>query len=113
MVLIFNMCIFRNGLALGGSLHWSEVLQQLTGETELTGSAMLEYFKPLYDFLEPAEGGLYAQESALPLVAKKADEPSEPVDQTVPIVVGAILGAVVVVALVAYFVNQYRNRNKE
>ncbi|XP_065335573.1 angiotensin-converting enzyme-like isoform X1 [Cloeon dipterum] len=81
----------RAGLELGGSLHWVETLKLLTGEESLSGKAMLEYFKPLFDFLEP--------------------EP--PVDQTVPIVVGAILGGVVVIALVGYFVNQYRNRNKD
>jgi len=106
-------------LALGGSLHWTEVLQQLTGETELTGSAMLEYFNPLFDFLDPAgEVPSHQSHPAQPLVSiigTKANVPAadEPVDQTIPIVVGAILGAVVVVALVAYFVNQYRNRSKE
>lgn len=105
-------------MALGGSLHWTEVLQQLTGETELTGSAMLEYFNPLFDFLEPSAGEVPTQshpaQSLVGNNANKAEPPAdEPVDQTIPIVVGAILGAVVVVALVAYFVNQYRNRNKE
>jgi hypothetical protein len=94
------------------------VLQQLTGETELTGSAMLEYFNPLFDFLDPAGEVPSQSHPAQPLVSNignKANAPAadEPVDQTIPIVVGAILGAVVVVALVAYFVNQYRNRSKE
>ncbi|XP_059487086.1 angiotensin-converting enzyme-like [Neocloeon triangulifer] len=99
----------RNGLALGGSLLWTETLQQLTGETQLSGTALLEYFKPLFDFLEPVPEVSQPQ----PLVGAQEDPPTEPVDQTVPIVVGAVLGAVVVIALVAYFVNQYRNRNKD
>jgi hypothetical protein len=104
-------------LALGGSLHWTEVLQQLTGETELTGSALLEYFNPLFDFLDPAGEVPSRSHPAQPFVSNLANKAlpaaDEPVDQTIPIVVGAILGAVVVVALVAYFVNQYRNRSKE
>lgn len=93
------------------------MLQQLTGETELTGSALLEYFNPLFDFLDPAGEVPSQSHPAQPLVSNLANKAlpaaDEPVDQTIPIVVGAILGAAVVVALVAYFVNQYRNRSKE
>jgi hypothetical protein len=102
----------RDGLALGGSLHWTETLQRLTGETQLTGSALLEYFKPLFDFLEPE---VPAKPQSLPveLVKEDTEGPTEPVDQTIPIVVGAILGAAVLAALIAYFVKQYRNRGKD
>lgn len=36
---------------MGGSKHWSEALKVMTGETELSADAILEYFKPLHDFL--------------------------------------------------------------
>lgn len=42
----------RAGLELGLSKHWSEALKEMTGETKIDGSAVVEYFKPLYDFLK-------------------------------------------------------------
>lgn len=48
----------RDGLSLGRSEHWSKVLELITkGETELSADAILEYFKPLQDFLEAENGG--------------------------------------------------------
>lgn len=35
----------------GSSLPWSEALFQATGESRLDGSALLEYFRPLEDWL--------------------------------------------------------------
>lgn len=40
-----------DGLKLGNSKHWSEVLKVMTGESEMSADAILEYFKPLHDFL--------------------------------------------------------------
>ena len=42
----------RDGLSLGASKHWSEALKAMTGETEITGEAIVEYFAPLLEFLE-------------------------------------------------------------
>ncbi|KAJ6635505.1 Angiotensin-converting enzyme, partial [Pseudolycoriella hygida] len=42
----------RAGLSLGYSKHWSEALQELTGSPEISSSALMEYFAPLYDFLK-------------------------------------------------------------
>ncbi|KAF2889091.1 hypothetical protein ILUMI_17082, partial [Ignelater luminosus] len=42
----------RAGLSLGASRHWKVVLKEITGESELSASAILEYFKPLYEFLK-------------------------------------------------------------
>lgn len=82
-------------------MHWTKVLQQMTGENELSTRAMLEYFEPLFDFLE--QEGDNANKDELP-----ADVP---IDQSIPIVVFAILGVVFVVTPVAYFVyNQHQNR---
>lgn len=45
--------LLRDGLSLGLSKHWSETLSIMTnGETELSADAILEYFKPLTEFLE-------------------------------------------------------------
>lgn len=42
----------RDGLSLGLSKHWSESLSVITnGETEISSEAILEYFKPLHEFL--------------------------------------------------------------
>ena len=42
----------RDGLKLGLSKHWSVALEKITGETEISGDAVIEYFKPLYDYLK-------------------------------------------------------------
>lgn len=42
----------RDGLSLGLSKHWSEALNVITnGERELSADAIVEYFKPLHEFL--------------------------------------------------------------
>lgn len=41
----------RAGLQLGYSKHWSAALEELTGEADINAAAILEYFKPLHDFL--------------------------------------------------------------
>ncbi|KAF5307920.1 hypothetical protein FQR65_LT06487 [Abscondita terminalis] len=42
----------KSGLSLGSSRHWSVALKAITGESQLSGSAMLEYFQPLYKYLK-------------------------------------------------------------
>jgi peptidyl-dipeptidase A len=42
----------RAGLEMGYSKHWSEALEKLTGETDISAAALLEYFAPLKDFLQ-------------------------------------------------------------
>lgn len=44
--------VFSDGLKLGASKHWSEVLKIMTGETELKADAILEYFQPLQQVLD-------------------------------------------------------------
>jgi ABC-type long-subunit fatty acid transport system fused permease/ATPase subunit len=90
-------------MRVGSSEHWSEVLHKLTGETELNAKALLEYYEPLFDFLS----------NNMDLYIKATTDREDPVSQTVPIVVGAILGSVVICVLVAYFVKQYRDKKKE
>lgn len=40
------------GLRLGASKHWSEALKLMTNESQISASALLEYFNPLYEFLK-------------------------------------------------------------
>lgn len=42
----------REGLELGLSEHWSEALEKLTGEQEMSAAAILEYFAPLQEFMK-------------------------------------------------------------
>lgn len=42
----------RDGLKLGLSKHWSEALFAMTGEREISGEAIFDYFQPLYDYLK-------------------------------------------------------------
>lgn len=46
------ICSFSEGLKLGASKHWTHTLKAITGETELTAKALLEYFEPLQKFLK-------------------------------------------------------------
>lgn len=42
----------RDGLSMGLSKHWSEALNVITnGERELRADAIVEYFKPLHEYL--------------------------------------------------------------
>jgi hypothetical protein len=85
----------RDGLSLGSSRHWTEALQIMTGESKMNGSALLEYFQPLYEFLK-AENN----------VEQHSEDSSD--DQTIPIVVGAVLLGVVVVVIVGYLIFRRR-----
>lgn len=41
-------------MKLGSSKHWSEALVAITGESAVSPNALLEYFKPLQDYLKTA-----------------------------------------------------------
>ncbi|XP_063697981.1 angiotensin-converting enzyme-like [Culicoides brevitarsis] len=44
--------LLKKALSMGASRNWSEVLFTITGEREIKADALLEYYKPLDDFLE-------------------------------------------------------------
>jgi len=44
--------LIRDGLSLGLSRHWTEALALMTGESEMSGKALHEYFAPLYEWLK-------------------------------------------------------------
>uniref|UniRef100_A0A182NHM3 Angiotensin-converting enzyme n=1 Tax=Anopheles dirus TaxID=7168 RepID=A0A182NHM3_9DIPT len=44
--------LLRKSLSLGGSVHWTEVLEVLTGDTEISAKSLLKYYQPLSDFLD-------------------------------------------------------------
>lgn len=51
---IVNFC--RAALSLGSSKHWTETLDILTGTRKVSAQALLEYFKPLYEYLKSENG---------------------------------------------------------
>ena len=49
---------FMDMLAQGASRPWQETLEKLTGTREMDGSALIEYFSPLMDYLAEQNKGL-------------------------------------------------------
>lgn len=47
----------RAGLSLGLSKHWKKALHEITGEDDISADALLEYFKPLYEYLKVQNEG--------------------------------------------------------
>nr|CAD7590024.1 unnamed protein product [Timema genevievae] len=84
-----------DGLKLGRSVHWKQILYNMTGDSNLDGSAILEYFQPLHEYLRAANETAAA---STPTAA----------DQVVPIVVGCVLGALVVIVVTGYLVMRRR-----
>ena len=85
----------RDGLTLGLSRHWSVALEKMTGETEISGEAVVEYFKPLYDYLK-AEN-------------EKADKGN---GALITIIIGSVVGGVVIIALAAYGIVRYQRKKR-
>jgi hypothetical protein len=75
----------------------------MTGERELRGSALLEYFQPLLDFLQNKN----KKEGKAPM-RNSDSENSESNDQTIPIVVGGVILGIVIVVIVGYIVFRRR-----
>jgi peptidyl-dipeptidase A len=48
---------FREMLSLGASQPWQQTLEKLTGTTRMDGSAIIEYFQPLMEWLEEQNKG--------------------------------------------------------
>ncbi|XP_055846747.1 angiotensin-converting enzyme-like [Episyrphus balteatus] len=44
--------ILKKALSLGSSVHWSEVLYILTGSREISAQPLIEYYQPLFTWLE-------------------------------------------------------------
>lgn len=105
-----NVCLsLRDGLSPGSSRHWREALFVMTGEREMNGAALLEYFQPLYEFLKAEnDDGSTTAAGTSTTSGNYNSNTEEDTDQTVPIVIGAVLLAVVVVVIVGYLVFRRR-----
>ncbi|GAB0092396.1 Angiotensin-converting enzyme [Sergentomyia squamirostris] len=85
----------KAGLSLGLSKHWSEALQEMTGETELNAAALLEYFAPLLEFLneENEKWGQTTEES-----------------NKIPIIVGSVIGGLLALGIIGYLIYLFRKK---
>jgi len=95
--------LLSDGLKLGSSRHWKDVLFVMTGERELRGSALREYFQPLFEFLQTENGKKVDARSG-----ESDSGNSDSTDQTIPIVVGGVLLGVVIVVIVGYIIFRRR-----
>lgn len=82
-------------MALGASEDWRTVLYAITGETELSTNGILEYFSTLRDFLKEEN-----------LKLAKLDE--EDMDQSAPIIVGALVVLLTIVIVVLYCLKKHK-----
>src|SRR5271154_6652435 len=48
---------FAQMLQMGSSRPWPEVIKMITGQPKMSASAILEYFRPLYEFLQIQNAG--------------------------------------------------------
>lgn len=48
---------YRNLLKEGSSKPWQEVMKDLTGQSKMDATAILDYFKPLQDWLKEQNKG--------------------------------------------------------
>jgi len=75
----------------------------MTGERELRGSALREYFQPLFEFLQAENGKKVDARSG-----ESDSGDSDSTDQTIPIAVGGVLLGVVIVVIVGYIIFRRR-----
>lgn len=85
---------FSDGMALGASKDWRTVLQTITGETELSTEGILQYFAELQKFLK--------EENAKLALIGGGD-----MDQSAPIIVGAIVVLLTILIIVLYCVKKH------
>jgi hypothetical protein len=77
----------------------------MTGERELGGSALLEYFQPLYEFLQNENGNARTGKRN---GTRNESTDSGSTDQTIPIAVGGVLLGVIIVVIVGYIILRRR-----
>uniref|UniRef100_A0A2A4JLZ3 Angiotensin-converting enzyme n=1 Tax=Heliothis virescens TaxID=7102 RepID=A0A2A4JLZ3_HELVI len=86
--------LLSDGMALGASEDWRTVLQAITGETELSTEGILQYFSELQKFL---------QEENIKLAMLSEGD----MDQSAPIIVGAIVVLLTILIIVLYCVKKH------
>ena len=125
---------FSDILKAGGSKNWQDLLQEVTGERNLNANAIINYFKPLIEFMKTERenqgfatgfnvGDIedYIGDSGEPLPTQPPSMTGSPPTEspqeedegnnTAAIVVGIILGIVVLVIVVGYFAGKRFRKN--
>lgn len=87
------------------------------GTDELDASAVLDYFKPLSDYIDEQlaknnETQFVGWDLKYTTMYSNTNRPVPVSDNTVPIIVGCVLAALVVIVIIAYFIGRSRNRKK-
>lgn len=87
------------------------------GQDSLNASAILDFFAPLRTYLQ---GEIAANKETIgwrsrfeEFIDPTDDGNSDPVDNTVPIVVGSVLGALIVAVIIAYFIGRRVSAKKD
>lgn len=106
-----NIIEKRELLQAGRSEPWPDVLEKAIGERDLSAGAVIEFFKPLNDYLE-FQLKQNNEKTGWKSTYKTLLTSDTSSDNTVPIIVGAVLGAMVIVVIIAYFIGRSRNRKK-
>lgn len=88
------MPLYSDGMSLGASEDWRKVLQVMTGETELSSAGILEYFAALQNFLKDENAKL---------IKAEVDD----MDQSAPIIVGAIVVVLTIFIIAIYCVRKH------
>ncbi|KAL0832181.1 hypothetical protein ABMA28_001636 [Loxostege sticticalis] len=86
--------LLSDGMSLGASEDWRKVLQVMTGETELSSAGILEYFAALQNFLKDENAKL---------IKAEVDD----MDQSAPIIVGAIVVVLTIFIIAIYCVRKH------
>ncbi|CAB3250818.1 unnamed protein product [Arctia plantaginis] len=86
--------LLSEGMSLGASEDWRTVLFTITGERELSTKGILQYFSELQKFL--------IEENAKLALISEAD-----MDQSAPIIVGAIVVLLTIIIIVLYCVKKH------
>lgn len=87
--------LLRDGLSLGMSQHWSVALERMTGSKTLDAEPLLNYFNPLMEFLKQENDN---------------EETPEEVSNKIPIIIGSVIGALLLVAIVGYIIYYFKRR---
>ncbi|XP_068231191.1 angiotensin-converting enzyme-like [Palaemon carinicauda] len=99
----------------GRSRRWQSVLEDFLGpDTGVDPDALINYFKPLDDFLMD-----YIKTNNINVtwdpnqIDKYMDKEREEISAIVPIIVGAVLACMVLVVIIAYFIGQKKQKKKQ
>ena len=92
-------------------------MYEAIGTSELDASAVIDYFAPLSAYIDEQlaknnETQFMGWDLKYKTMFSDSNRPVPVSDNTVPIIVGCVLAALVVIVIVAYFIGRSRNQKK-